>query len=76
MSDILDPGLPDVRDYITDVLLDIVTRYDVDGLHMDDYFYPYSGISDEDSSTYADYCGEWKISTTGAGVTSTCWCSR
>lgn len=49
---IIDPGLPDVRDYITDVLMDIVNRYDIDGLHMDDYFYPYSGITNEDSETF------------------------
>jgi uncharacterized lipoprotein YddW (UPF0748 family) len=52
---ILDPGLPQVRDYIENVLMDIVTRYDIDGLHMDDYFYPYSGIVNEDASTYANY---------------------
>ncbi|MFA6618054.1 MAG: family 10 glycosylhydrolase [Candidatus Neomarinimicrobiota bacterium] len=49
---IIDPGLPQVRDYITDVLMDIVNRYDIDGLHMDDYFYPYSGITNEDSETF------------------------
>ncbi|MDZ7822221.1 MAG: family 10 glycosylhydrolase [Candidatus Marinimicrobia bacterium] len=54
-ADILDPGLPQVRDYITDVLMDIVIRYDVDGLHMDDYFYPYSGVENEDASTYSDH---------------------
>ena len=53
--DILNPGLPQVRDYINNVLLDIVTRYDIDGLHMDDYFYPYSGIDNEDASTFASY---------------------
>ncbi len=50
---ILDPGLPEVRDYISDVLMDIVTRYDIDGLHMDDYFYPYSGITTEDTATFS-----------------------
>lgn len=38
---VLDPGLPEVRDYITQVVLDVVRRYDVDGVHFDDYFYPY-----------------------------------
>jgi hypothetical protein len=52
---ILDPGLPGVRDYITMILMDIVNRYDIDGLHMDDYFYPYSQISNEDAQTYADH---------------------
>lgn len=36
-----DPGLPSVRQHILNVVGDIVTRYDIDGLHMDDYFYPY-----------------------------------
>ena len=38
---ILNPALPENRDYICRVVRDIVTRYDIDGLHMDDYFYPY-----------------------------------
>ena len=37
----LDPGNPAVRDWSLQVITDIVRRYDVDGLHMDDYFYPY-----------------------------------
>jgi len=37
----LDPGDPRVRDLTTRVALDIVRRYDIDALHMDDYFYPY-----------------------------------
>ena len=37
----LDPGIPEARDYSMSVLLDIVKRYDVDGIHFDDYFYPY-----------------------------------
>lgn len=37
----LDPGSARVRDHSLAVALDIVKRYDVDGLHMDDYFYPY-----------------------------------
>ena len=36
-----DPGLPENRAYICTVVKDIVERYDVDGLHIDDYFYPY-----------------------------------
>ena len=37
----MDPGIPEVRDHSLDVMLDVVRRYDVDGVHMDDYFYPY-----------------------------------
>lgn len=38
---ILNPALQENRDYICRVISDIVSRYDIDGLHMDDYFYPY-----------------------------------
>ena len=37
----LDPGEPAVREYSERVIMDVVKRYDVDGIHMDDYFYPY-----------------------------------
>ncbi len=37
---VLDPGLQPVREYILSVISDIVNRYDVDGIHFDDYFYP------------------------------------
>lgn len=37
----LDPGEPIVQKRSLDVMLDVVKRYDVDGVHMDDYFYPY-----------------------------------
>ena len=41
--------------YICDVAADIVRRYDVDGLHIDDYFYPYpaAGLPIPDDATYA-----------------------
>jgi len=37
----LDPGEPAVRAYVLGVILDVVRRYDVDGVQLDDYFYPY-----------------------------------
>jgi len=37
----MDPGREDVRDYVTQIVMDVVRRYDVDGIHFDDYFYPY-----------------------------------
>lgn len=37
----LDPGEPWVRAQTTRVILDVVRRYDIDGVHIDDYFYPY-----------------------------------
>jgi len=36
-----DPGIPGVRTFIAKVVKDIVSRYNVDAIHMDDYFYPY-----------------------------------
>ncbi|MGC4046900.1 MAG: family 10 glycosylhydrolase [Armatimonas sp.] len=38
----LDPGEPEAARHSLDVAMDIVKRYDIDGLHMDDYFYPYA----------------------------------
>ena len=38
---LFDPALKENRDYICKVAADIVTRYDIDGFHIDDYFYPY-----------------------------------
>ena len=35
------PGIPDVRAYIVTIIADIVKRYQIDGIHFDDYFYPY-----------------------------------
>jgi uncharacterized lipoprotein YddW (UPF0748 family) len=37
----LDPGEPKARQYVLDIILDVVRRYDIDGVHIDDYFYPY-----------------------------------
>src|ERR1700730_11972536 len=37
----MDPGEPAVRDQTVAVVLDVVQRYDIDGVHIDDYFYPY-----------------------------------
>jgi uncharacterized lipoprotein YddW (UPF0748 family) len=36
-----DPGVPENRNHICRIVRDIVSRYDVDAIHMDDYFYPY-----------------------------------
>ena len=53
---ILNPGIAENRDYICEVAKDIVTRYDVDGIHMDDYFYPYpvKGESIPDDELFYD----------------------
>jgi uncharacterized lipoprotein YddW (UPF0748 family) len=41
----MDPGEPAVRRLTTRVILDVVDRYDVDGVHIDDYFYPYPELN-------------------------------
>lgn len=51
---ILNPGEPAVKQYIRNVVTELVTLYDVDGIHFDDYFYPYSGVS-SDIATYNTY---------------------
>lgn len=37
----LNPGIPEVNDYIVKSIMEVVENYDIDGVHMDDYFYPY-----------------------------------
>ena len=51
------PGLPEVRDYIVQVILDVVDNYDIDGIHMDDYFYPYpiAGQKINDEEAFKQY---------------------
>ncbi|MFI6315985.1 family 10 glycosylhydrolase [Nonomuraea sp. NPDC050556] len=51
------PGIPAVRAFIEDAIMDAVGRYDVDGVHLDDYFYPYpvSGQAIPDSAAHAQY---------------------
>lgn len=52
---ILNPGLPAVKNYIISIVQDIATRYDVDGIHFDDYFYPNGGMAtNQDAQTYID----------------------
>jgi uncharacterized lipoprotein YddW (UPF0748 family) len=54
-----DPSLKGTQEHSTEVVMDIVKRYDIDGVHFDDYFYPYpsyNGNADfPDSASYAAY---------------------
>ena len=66
----MDPGLKIVQDRAYNVIIDVVKRYNVDGIHLDDYFYPYpiEGQSFPDEKTYAAYkatggtlsLGDWR----------------
>lgn len=65
-----DPALPESRRHICMVVADIVSRYDVDAIHMDDYFYPYpaKGMDFPDDASFARYgggftnCADWRRS--------------
>ncbi len=48
----LNPSVPQVRQMVVDGIKEIVSTYDVDGIHFDDYFYP--SVNDSDSSLYFD----------------------
>lgn len=56
-----DPGIPHVRDYFAHIVSDIVRRYDIDAVHLDDYFYPYriTGVEFPDDHSFALYGGEY-----------------
>lgn len=45
----LNPGLPEVRDYLTATVKELVSNYDLDAVHMDDYFYPGKGFPDQET---------------------------
>lgn len=51
------PGLDEVRAFVCEVVKDIVSHYDIDAIHMDDYFYPYKIAGEEfpDSLTFAQH---------------------
>ena len=51
----LDPAKQEVQDHSYSVVMDVVRRYDIDGVHFDDYFYPYGDGSFPDDDTWAEY---------------------
>ncbi len=64
----MDPGAEVVQQRLLDVVDDLITRYDIDGIHFDDYFYPYPDGPFPDSATYGAYqssggtlsLGDWR----------------
>lgn len=50
-------GLPEVRQFITEMTVNVARNYDVDGIHFDDYFYPYAvaGQTLQDEATFKKY---------------------
>ena len=51
----LDPGLPGTADYLSRIVDEIVTQYDVDGIHFDYIRYPEEAASFPDGATYRKY---------------------
>ncbi|MCX5371148.1 family 10 glycosylhydrolase [Streptomyces sp. NBC_00015] len=53
------PGLPEVRAFVQDAILDAVKKYPLDAVHFDDYFYPYpvAGQTFDDGAAYDTYGG-------------------
>ena len=54
---IFNPGLPEVWQHTNRVVRDLISRYDIDAVHLDDYFYPYKvpGKEFNDEATYKKY---------------------
>lgn len=51
------PGVPEVRQFVIDSILEVVKNYNIDGVHLDDYFYPYpeNGVDFPDDDLYKTY---------------------
>lgn len=58
----LDPGHPRTTWHLMESIKEILHKYDVDGIHFDDYFYPYSGMGNTDLHSWKKYCRNKKIS--------------
>ena len=52
---IYNPAVPEVRQRLADIVKDVITKYDVDGIHFDDYFYPDPSAAGQMVSDDADY---------------------
>lgn len=50
----INPGIPEARQHIIATIMEVVNRYDIDGVHLDDYFYPSNGTFPDDA-TYRAY---------------------
>ncbi len=56
------PACPEVKQLLVNVVDDLITKYDVDGIHFDDYFYPYpkKGVEIDDADDYKTYGAAYK----------------
>lgn len=53
----LDPAIPEVKDFVVEAVMEVVRNYDIDGVHLDDYFYPYAVKNEvfDDDKTFEKY---------------------
>jgi uncharacterized lipoprotein YddW (UPF0748 family) len=66
---VLDPGIPDARDWITSIVAEVVSRYPVDGVQFDDYFYTETaGSALNDGETFRKYGQDLRRRPTGDGI--------
>ncbi len=72
----LDPGEPAVREYSLRVVMDVVKRYDVDGVHFDDYFYPYKETNSAGAQMDFPDNATWKKFGAASGLTRDDWRRR
>lgn len=63
----LDPGEKAVQDYSISVVMDVVSRYDIDGIHMDDYFYPYKEVDEKNREMDFPDNASWNRYVAGGG---------
>lgn len=56
----LDPGHPSVMQHLISTVRELVRKYPLDGLCIDDYFYPYEGIGNQDHASYRKW-NKWKL---------------
>lgn len=66
----MDPGEPAAAAHCVAVVLDVLRRYDVDGIHLDDYFYPYPVAQGDDARTELDFPDQnsWQRYVAGGGT--------
>ncbi len=72
----LDPGDPAVREYSQRVVMDVLKRYDVDGIHFDDYFYPYPEKSAAGQEIDFPDAASWKKNGAASGLARDDWRRR
>ena len=58
----LDPAKKETQDYSFNVVMDVLKKYDIDGIHFDDYFYPYPSYNDNEDFPDEDTWQEYKKS--------------